>query len=179
MQTSEKMQKNKFGEMIFCEDDIVDYVMRGAPIQDIKGMLVDSSVDIETGAAMLINVPEFVQYDAAARESLTQEQFDHRCQSTWFMPQEYRDLDIAKYVVELCHTEAELQRVGQELLMYQERGLFDLLRYLKFLVDTMQANNLIWGVGRGSSVASYVLYLLGVHRIDSIYYNLDPAEFLR
>ena len=35
------------------------------------------------------------------------------------------------------------------------------------------------GVGRGSSVASYILYLIGVHRIDSIKYNLDWKEFLR
>jgi hypothetical protein len=28
-------------------------------------------------------------------------------------------------------------------------------------------------------VASYVLYLLGVHRIDSMYYDLDVGEFLR
>jgi DNA polymerase III alpha subunit len=43
----------------------------------------------------------------------------------------------------------------------------------------MKANNIIWGVGRGSSVASYVLYLLEVHRVDSMYYNLDIREFLR
>jgi DNA polymerase III alpha subunit len=53
------------------------------------------------------------------------------------------------------------------------------LRYLKYMVDTLRANNIVWGVGRGSSVASFVLYLLGVHRINSIYYNLDIAEFLR
>jgi DNA polymerase III alpha subunit len=69
--------------------------------------------------------------------------------------------------------------VGQELLLFQERNLFDLLRYLKYLVDVMSTNSVIWGVGRGSSVASYVLYLLGVHRIDSMYYDLDPQEFLR
>jgi DNA polymerase III alpha subunit len=82
-------------------------------------------------------------------------------------------------VLNLCESEAALQRVGEELLLYQARDLFDLLRYLKFLVDIMKQHNLIWGVGRGSSVASYVLYLLGVHRIDSIHYNLDIAEFLR
>jgi DNA polymerase III alpha subunit len=53
------------------------------------------------------------------------------------------------------------------------------LRYLKYLVDTLKSNNMIWGVGRGSSVASYVLYLLGVHRIDSMFYDLDAREFLR
>jgi DNA polymerase III alpha subunit len=82
-------------------------------------------------------------------------------------------------VLSLCKTEQQLQRVGKELLMYQERNMFDLLRYLKFLVDTLKSKNIIWGVGRGSSVASYVLYLLEVHRIDSMHYDLDPGEFLR
>jgi DNA polymerase III alpha subunit len=81
--------------------------------------------------------------------------------------------------LELCVTDAELQRVGEELLLYQERDLFDLLRYMKYLVDVMRTNHVIWGVGRGSSVASYVLYLLGVHRINSMFYDLDLREFLR
>ena len=91
----------------------------------------------------------------------------------------FRSLDIAEYVLNLCSTNAELQRCGQELMMFQERNLFNLLRYLKFLVDLMTQHRLIWGVGRGSSVASFVLYKLGVHKIDSLYYDLDPAEFLR
>jgi len=107
------------------------------------------------------------------------EDFDHQNQGNWLMPDEYKNLDIAEYVLGLCESEAALQRVGEELLLYQARDLFDLLRYLKFLVDLMQKNNLIGGVGRGSSVASYVLYLLKVHRIDSLHYNLDIAEFLR
>jgi hypothetical protein len=95
------------------------------------------------------------------------------------MPDQYRTLDIAAHILGLCESEAELQRCGQELLLYQERDLFPLLQYLKYLVDVMTANNIIWGVGRGSSVASYALYKLGVHRIDSLYYNLDVGEFLR
>jgi DNA polymerase III alpha subunit len=100
-------------------------------------------------------------------------------QQNWHMPEEYCQLDIAVHVLSLCDSEAELQRCGQELLLYQERDLFDLLRYLKYLVDVMRTNNVIWGVGRGSSVASYVLYKLGVHRINSLHYNLDVHEFLR
>jgi len=64
-------------------------------------------------------------------------------------------------------------------LLFQERNLFNLLRYLKYLVDTMRSNNIIWGVGRGSSTASYILFKLGIHRIDSLFYQLDIAEFLR
>ena len=95
------------------------------------------------------------------------------------MPDEYKNMDIAKHVLELCSTQQQLQRAGEELLLYQAHDLFDLLRYMKYLVDVMRDNQVIWGVGRGSSVASYVLYLLGVHRIDSLYYDLDPKEFLR
>lgn len=173
------MEKNKFGEMIFGEQDLIDHVMQHGDLSRLTQPLVDQTVDLETAALIIERVPEFVRYDAAARENLTVEQWDHRCQSHWFMPQEYRDLDIAAHVVALCKTEAELQRVGQELLMYQERDLFNLLRYLKYLVDTLRQNRCIWGVGRGSSVASHVLYLLGVHRVDSLYYDLDPSEFLR
>ena len=55
----------------------------------------------------------------------------------------------------------------------------DVLQFLKYMVDTLRENNIVWGVGRGSSVASYVLYLLGVHKVNSIKYDLDPTEFLR
>ena len=105
--------------------------------------------------------------------------FHQTRQSLWSMPQEYLELDIAKWLLDQCKTQEELQRVGKELLLYQERNLFDLLRQLKYVVDTWRKNNIVWGVGRGSSVASYVLYLIGVHRINSIYYDLDVEEFLR
>ena len=105
--------------------------------------------------------------------------FDDRWQAKWHMPEEYKQLDIAAYVLGLCNEDYELQRVGEELLLFQERDAFDLLRYMKYLVDTLRKNNIVWGVGRGSSVASYVLFLLGVHKINSIYYNLDIDEFLK
>ena len=69
--------------------------------------------------------------------------------------------------------------MNEELAEFERREMFDLLRYMIYLVDFMRENNIIWGVGRGSSVASYVLYLIGVHKIDSIKYNLDWREFLR
>jgi DNA polymerase III alpha subunit len=100
-------------------------------------------------------------------------------QNIWFMPEEYQKLDIAKWLLDQCKNETELQRTGAELLLYAERDMLDLLRYLKYFVDTLRDNNIVWGVGRGSSVASFVLYLIGVHKINSIAYNLDIAEFIR
>ena len=110
---------------------------------------------------------------------ITVEQFDNQMQSNWLMPEQYKTMDIAQYVLNQCQGEAELQRAGKELLLFQERDMFVLLRYLKYLVDTMRENNIVWGVGRGSSVASFVLFLLGIHRINSLYYDLSIDEFLK
>jgi len=135
----------------------------------------DQSIDIElTNAAAGYNaLLEQLNHDASVEE------FDKANQEKWYMPQSYKELDIAEYVLDLCETQDELQRCGEELLMFQERNLFDLLRYVKYLVDIMELNKVIWGVGRGSSVSSYVLYKLKIHRIDSLYYKLDVSEFLR
>lgn len=172
------MKTDTYGQMIFSEDDIINLYLQGHDLGMLNRLLVDSTVDLETAAQILDNVPAFVRYDELAQKQ-TLEEWDHRCQANWHMPEEYRQLDIAAHVLDLCQSDAELQRCGHELMLFQERDLFNLLRYLKYLVDVMQENRLIWGVGRGSSVASYVLYKLGVHKIDSMFYELDPAEFLR
>ena len=157
------MIKNKFGEIVYNIEDVVDLIMKQ---QTTAGITVDGTVQLKDTS------PE-------TDVSLSVDEYDLMNQHNWLMPEEYKELDIAQHIIDLCKTDAEIQRAGQELLMFQERNLFNLLKYLKYLVDTMRSNNVIWGVGRGSSVASYVLYLLGVHRIDSMYYDLDPGEFLR
>lgn len=171
------MKTDRFGQMVFGSADIVDLYLRGHDLATIDRMQVDHTVDLESAAMILENVPTFIRYNEMADCSV--EEFDHRCQSAWFMPEKYQNMDIAEHVLNLCENEAELQRCGQELLLFQERDLFNLLRYLVYLVDVMRNNRLIWGVGRGSSVASFVLYKLGVHRINSLHYELDPHEFLR
>jgi hypothetical protein len=172
------MKTDRHGQMIFNETDLVDLIMRGFDPSGFDGMIVDSSVDVETAALMLDNVPRLIAYNDLM-ETMPTAEFDHNCQSRWYMSDQYQTMDIAEHVLSLCDTDAELQRCGEELLLFQERDLFNLLRYLKYLVDVMTQNHLIWGVGRGSSTASFVLYKLGVHQINSMYYDLDPAEFLR
>jgi len=104
--------------------------------------------------------------------------FDSKMQSSWHMPAEYQQLDIEEYLVSVC-PEDNYERLVEEIVEYKARNMLNLLRWLKYFVDTMRKNNLVWGVGRGSSVASYVLYLLGVHKVNSVKYKLDLKEFLR
>ena len=170
------MIQNKFGELIFSENDVCDLLMQGRQLEDLSDMIVDSTVNLTQWPDILNVIPNLLQQRL---HNCSVPEFHRLQQSNWHMPQEYKDLDIAEHVLSLCKNDAELQRVGEELLLYQERDLFNLLRYLKCLVDVMTQHQVIWGVGRGSSVASYVLYKLGVHRIDSLYYKLDIREFLR
>ena len=163
--------------MIFNESDVMDLVMQGRQLESLKNMLVDNTVNLENAVQFVDRIPELIKYVGEPDVILTV--FDKEQQATWHMPQEYVDLDIAEHVLGLCTTDAELQRCGHELLLYQERNLFNLLKYLKYLVDVMVENRVIWGVGRGSSVESYVLYKLGIHRVDSMFYELDIDEFLR
>ena len=171
------MKQNKFGELIFSESDICNLIMQGRDLMTLDGMLVDHTVQVEKPHELFDDFPQFMRTDHDSDTTVAE--WHGRQQSNWHMPEEYKNMDIAAHVLGLCCNEAELQRCGTELLLYQERNLFDLLRYLAYLVTVMQDNRIIWGVGRGSSVASYVLYKLGVHRIDSMYYDLDPQEFLR
>lgn len=168
------MIKDKLGQIILEEDDLIDILMTD-PEREIKHALV-KDLDLSKVEELIDNIHKFVEYKPIDVDVTT---FDSVMQSQWHMPEEYQNLDVAQWILDQCKEDHELQRVGEELLLYQERDLFDLLKYLKYLVDTMRDNNVVWGVGRGSSVASYVLYLIGVHRINSMYYNLDVSEFLR
>ena len=170
------MTSDPYGQLVYTDHDIIDLLMQGQQVSELSGLLVDHSVNHDALAQVVQDPPLLVKY-VVPTESV--EEFDRKNQNHWHMPEHYQQLDIAAHVLSLCQSDAELQRCGHELMLYQERGLFDLLRYLKYLVDIMRKHNIIWGVGRGSSVASYVLYLLGAHRIDSMYYNLDIREFLR
>lgn len=171
------MKYDVYGQPHCTSDELCDLLYVN-PELDLSCFLVDDPELYNKAVRNLYaELPKLERYVAVDYADV--EQFDQSNQHRWYMPSEYKELDIAEYILSLCKTDAELQRVAQELFLYQERDLFNLLRFMKYLVDTLRKNNIVWGVGRGSSVSSYVLYLLGVHKINSMYYDLDIAEFLK
>ena len=96
----------------------------------------------------------------------------------WFIPKDYCP-DLMVMLYDQCETDEQRDRVSQELELFIKNGMYDVLHVMKYIVDTLRENNIVWGVGRGSSVASYVLYLIGVHKVDSIKYNLPIEEFFK
>lgn len=166
------MKTDKFGEIIFSEQDICNLYLANPNIQ-LQEILSDVEI---SNTLSLLNFPKVTVY---TEPNCSIEEYDNLKQSIWYMPDEYKSMDIAKWILEQCKDETELQRAGQELLLFQERDMFPLLQYLKYLVDTMRKNHIVWGVGRGSSVSSFVLYLIGIHKINSLYYDLPIEEFIK
>ena len=168
------MKTDKYGQLIYNQNDLCELFLQD-PTRTIKNALVDAVIEFD-GFLSLENTPNLKQYQDV---DTSLEAFDKEKQNTWYLPKEYIEMDIAKWVLDQCKTEPELQRAGEELLKFQERNMFMLLCYMKYLVDTMRKHNIVWGVGRGSSVSSYVLYLIGIHRINSLTYDLSIDEFLK
>ncbi len=172
------MKIDKFSQILLNEQEIFDALYSGQ-LQSLENVLIDfdpdqfnSSIDLNGDKIQKLSEPQ-------SDHQLSIEKFDEYNRSNWFIPQNFKNLDIISHIHEKCKTELEILRVNSELELYKKYNMLDVLKFLKYLVDFMQQENLVFGVGRGSSVASYVLFLLGVHRIDSIKYNLDITEFLK
>ena len=95
------------------------------------------------------------------------------------MPKNYYEIDVLSWLLEKCQSEDEKTRVKDEYNMFEQKKFVKVLQFLIYFVDTLRANNVVWGVGRGSSVSSFCLFLIGVHKINPMLYNLDYREFLR
>ena len=184
------MKTDDLGIPRFSDRDLIDMIYSGHA-DKVHVVLCDPSDDVDRfNAAMeeqgFSKLQKYVPLD------VDQKTFDGVCQGEWFMPDEYKVYDLLSFfdvsvaretgypISNLGYMKTpEYARKQEELKAFQERDLVQLLRYMKYLVDFMRKNNIVWGVGRGSSVASYLLYLIGVHRINPIQYDLDWREFLR
>ena len=171
------MKTDTLGIPRFSNRDLIDMIYSGNA-DKVHVVLCDQNDDVdkfnEVCEEQGINkLQKYIPLD------VDEQTFDSVCQSEWFMPDEYKNMDISQYLQDKCKTQEELVRYFEEYAEFNKRGMLPLLRYMIYLVDFMRENDIVWGVGRGSSVASYVLYLIGVHKVNSIQYDLDWREFLR
>jgi len=168
------MRLDKYSNPIFNEQDLFDALYKGHQFSVGNTMLVERTEaikELETQIGFKFLDPYETHFEIS--------DYDAACQSNWNMPDEYRTYDIVDWLYCKCSTIEQKNRVTEELTAFAERDMMLLLKWLKYFVDTCEKEGVVWGIGRGSSVASYVLFLIGVHNIDSIKYNLDWQEFLR
>lgn len=167
------MRLDQYSNPIFNEQDLFDALYEGQKLSSELITEVSSEIDTLENISNIKFTSLFL-----SNSGLELSNFDYTMQQNWFMPEEYKTIDIVKWVIDKS-PEEHLNRTAEELDAFAERNMLDLLRWLKYFVDTCTKENILWGIGRGSSVASYVLYLIGVHNINSIEHNLDWREFLR
>ena len=168
------MRIDNLGIPVFSSSDVFDLLYQGK--LDILPKILTEPNDAEV--KQFNEHSETITLQEYQEPQLSKTEFDSLMQSSWNMPDKYKTLDIEEWLLDSC-PEQNYQRLVDELEAYKARNMLDLLRWLKYFVDTCRKEGIVWGVGRGSSVASYVLYLIGVHKIDSLKYNLDWREFLR
>jgi DNA polymerase III alpha subunit len=174
------MKTTEYGQALLNTNDVFNGLYSGK-IVDLGNVLLDDLDELKKfQTASKSNFDDFNNPKEFHKlDSISVPEFDRANQMSWFMPREAVHENLVEMLYGMCTTEEQTNRVTEELDLFIQHGMMDLLFYLKYLVDTMRTHNIVWGVGRGSSVASYVLYLIGIHRIDSIKYKLDIHEFLK
>jgi len=163
------------GDCIFNEDDVIKHLYQN-PNFDIAKLYINDIVKYNTAIKQLsINLPYL--NEVPQRGDL--KQFDSNQTDEWYMPVYYKNIDVKKYLLDKCNNEEERDRVLIEYKLFEQKGFIKVLKFLIYFVDVLRSNNIVWGVGRGSSVSSFCLFLIGVHKINPLLYNLDYREFLR
>ena len=172
---AEKIKTNEHGDCIYTEQDAINLLYTN-PQFDISKLFFESTdqynntvKDLGLDLPILNTVPK--------RESI--KNFDKSNCDQWHMPEKYYKINVLEWLLDKCQTDEERLRVQTEYDLFEKKQFVKVLQFLIYFVDTLRANNVVWGVGRGSSVASFCLFLIGVHKINPLLYNLDHREFLR
>jgi hypothetical protein len=179
---------NTANELVVNENDLVEMFLQGSR----PNMVTMQNTQVIEKYNQFCNLFLFDGSIDVELSDSTTDKYMATVIDNWWLPTEYKDMNLHNHLSKClekhlnCNADGdrmygtnEWKRVCEEMDVYTDRGLLPVLKFMTYLVDTMRTNNIVWGVGRGSSVASYVLFLIGVHRIDSMKYNLDYKEFLR
>jgi len=170
-----KIKINDYGDCVYNEDSVIEQLYQD-PTLDISKITVDTKLYNQALTKLQIDLPKLPEQ---ILRNQTVVEFDKQNYNAWYMPESYENIDVKTYLLEKCNTEEERDRVLIEYKLFEQKGFTKVLKFLIYFVDVLRSNNIVWGVGRGSSVSSFCLFLIGIHKINPLFYNLDYREFLR
>ena len=170
-----KIKINETGDCIFTEQDAIDLLYTN-PNFDISKLFFETPEQYNNS---IKDTGLDLQQLQTVPKRPTPAKVDETNIANWYMPQKYYELNVLQWLLDKCQNNEEKKRVEQEYLLFEKKEFIKVLQFLIYFIDTLRANNIVWGVGRGSSVASFCLFLIGVHKINPLLYNLDITEFLR
>ena len=170
-----KIKINDHGDVIFTEQDAIDLLYTDPEFNISKLFFEDIKQYNSSLKELGIDLP--VINTVPIRSTITE--LDQQNINNWHMPQKYYQINVLEWLLDKCQNNDEKTRVQMEYKLFEQKEFIKVLQFLMYFVDTLRENNMVWGVGRGSSVASFCLFLIGVHKINPLLYNLDITEFLR
>ena len=172
---AEKIKINETGDCIYTEQDAIE-LLYSNPELDISKLFFDNPTQYNI-SIMDSGLPLKKLQTVPARPS--PKVFDEDMINNWYMPISYSKINVKEYLLNKCQTQEERDRVEQEYVLFEKKKFIRVLQFLIYFIDTLREKNVVWGVGRGSSVASFCLFLIGVHKINPLQYDLNITEFLR
>ena len=175
MAAKTKTKINDHGDVIFSEEDVIELLYTNPEFDISKLYLNDIDKYSDSLKELGIDLPVI----NTAPKRPTPVIFDKENCDNWHMPDKYYQINVLQWLLDKCQSDEEKMRVQMEYDLFEKKQFIRVLQFLIYFVDTLRANNIVWGVGRGSSVASFCLFLIGVHKINPMLYNLDITEFLR
>lgn len=161
------------GTMEVAPGDLEDFIVKGVDVSRLAVTEVNSDVK---------------QFNKMSPVKLDTKSECTTITNDWIIPDEYKSVDVGAYVVDKLVPkidkddplyEDRLVRLLLEIEEFEKRGFNPLLRILIYVVDVLRKKQIVWGVGRGSSCASYLLYLIGVHCVDPVRFEIPLVEFFR
>jgi DNA polymerase III alpha subunit len=165
------------GDSSMYSDRIAEMLLSGMSIDHLHPLEIDQSVK---------------KYNLYADKELELKADIRPLDTSYTIPQKYLDIDLYKFVMNKLmvavradnitdsdQIEARIERVVKELDLFKQYNMENLIRVAIYIVDRFEEESIVWGTGRGSSCACYSLYLIGLHEVDSVKYDLALTEFFR
>lgn len=160
-----------------------------------------SSMDIDDIVKMILNgqslhavycleyTPEVEMFNKLPLCNLQVKYDNDHIKSDWNIPEKYKNINLREFLLKkvcihnLNKTEEYICkskiRIDYELKLVEDMNLTGLFQCILYLIDVFIEHKIVWGVGRGSSCASYILYLMDLHCVDSIEYDIPANEFYK
>jgi len=171
------------GHIEFNADQLADFILNGGEITD--------KIHVNALSEDIIKFKEFNPYLVLN----VKRDLEH-LNKTWNIPDSFKSMSIQKFISDKFQAEMErketlgkpfsdeqvnerIDRIKMELDLYKKNDMSIILKTIIYIVDVFRKNGVIWGTGRGSSCASYVLYLIGLHSVDSVELDVDINEFFK
>lgn len=160
------------GNVVYFLNSLIELLYKGESPSEL--LFPENDVDVK-----LFNQNAYENFDEESyslpKSLKTIEERKHK----WFYPDFYDTIDLKEYFLALCKNDIEKNRALEELDMFMERDMEKFLRFCIYFSNMINENNWVIGVGRGSSCACFLLYLLKIHLVNPIQYNLNIKEFLK